>query len=517
MKKILFVLSHSVWPLLGNEIDLIKQKLDQNNVVKVLYCNGEPNYCSANTYKFKNFNKVKMVCTYCKSRFLDGLDWLDKKNVIAEKHHYLKAKDKKKINSILNHISVKIENEQQLVKYLLKVNKFLFLAIKSTLSSQFQNHQVEIFKNKDLLIRVCEDALISYFSSINHYKKFLPDEVYIFNGRTTRFQPFLRNFQKYKNKKVNVYEHPRISHVGLENTLGNLPHDLRNLSNQIMTISKKNKINEKKLLSFGKNFVKNNFHQKNKKNYQLVPWVNRKKLNKLPEDFNDKEYILGIFLSTEYETFHTYENLKLFPFKSQLDAISEIIDKIKTSKKEIKTYIRIHPNSGLSGEQYYNDLSKFKSKKIKIIERDSQVDSHALGLKCNCIITFGTNMAVDLGFMGKKILNIGPSWYMSFNIQKHFFSKNDFFNEFSKFLQNKENRIKNLNSTRIKASKFIYFSVKNKLKNKYYFSNSYRYGFLKKNNKKKYLIGNKKYLLIYYAFKIFGYFFTYFKSSMNKK
>ena len=92
--------------------------------------------------------------------------------------------------------------------------------------------------------------MISYFSSINHYKKFLPDEVYIFNGRTTRFQPFLRNFKKYKNKKVNVYEHPRISHVGLENTLGNLPHDLQNLSNQIMAISKKNKINEKKITKF---------------------------------------------------------------------------------------------------------------------------------------------------------------------------------------------------------------------------------------------------------------------------
>lgn len=49
MKKILFVLSHSIWPLLGNEIDLIKQKADQDNIVKVLYCNGEPNYCSANT------------------------------------------------------------------------------------------------------------------------------------------------------------------------------------------------------------------------------------------------------------------------------------------------------------------------------------------------------------------------------------------------------------------------------------------------------------------------------------
>ena len=29
--------------------------------------------------------------------FLDGLDWLGKKNVIAEKHHYLKAKDKKRL------------------------------------------------------------------------------------------------------------------------------------------------------------------------------------------------------------------------------------------------------------------------------------------------------------------------------------------------------------------------------------------------------------------------------------
>ena len=28
--------------------------------------------------------KSKMVCTYCKSRFLDGLDWPGKNNIIAE-------------------------------------------------------------------------------------------------------------------------------------------------------------------------------------------------------------------------------------------------------------------------------------------------------------------------------------------------------------------------------------------------------------------------------------------------
>lgn len=517
MKKILFVLSHSIWPLLGNEIDLIKQKVDQNNIVKVLYCNGEPNYCSANTYKFKNFNKVKMVCTYCKSRFLDGLEWLGKKNIIAEKQHYLKVKDEKRINSILNHIFLKIKNEKQLIKYLSKIDKFLFLAIKSTLSSQFQNHDIKIFKNKDLLIKTCEDALISYFSSINHYKKFLPDEVFIFNGRTTRYQPFLRNFKKYKNKKVYVYEHPEINHIGLDVTLGNLPHDPQTVSDQILNISNKKKIDDKKLLSFGRKFVENNFEQKNKKNFQLTTWINRKKLNKLPEDFNNKDYILGIFLSSEYENLHTHEYLKLFPFKNQLDAISEIIKKIKIHKKKIKTYIRIHPNSGLSAEQYYNDLNKFKSKNIKIIEHDSAIDSHALALKCNCIITFGSSMAVDLGFMGKKVLNIGPSRFMKFNIQKHFFSKKNFFNEFSKFLKYDDNKFKKIKFTRIKASKFIYFSIKNKLKNKYYFSNSLRFGYLKKDNKKKYLIGNKKYLLIYYAFKIFGYFFTYFKSSMNKK
>ena len=67
------------------------------------------------------------------------------------------------------------------------------------------------------------------------------------------------------------------------------------------------------------------------------------------------------------------------------------------------------------------------------------------------------------------------------------------------------------------SSKFIYFSIKRKLKNKYYFSNSLRFGYLKKNDQKKYLLGNKKYLIIYYIFKVFGYFFPYFKSTMNRK
>jgi hypothetical protein len=518
MKKNLFVVSHSIWPLLGNEIDLIKQKIDKNILVKVLFCNGEPNYCSANSYKFKNFNKITHVCTYCKSRFHDGIEWLGAKNLIVDKHYYLKDENKEKIKHILKHIYLKIKYENQLNKYLSKIDKYLYLSIKSTLSSQFQNHEVRIFKNKDLLIKCCEDALISYYSSINHYKKFLPDEIFIFNGRTTRYQPFLRNFKKYYNKKVYVYEHPEINHSGLDITKGNLPHDPKTVSNQILSISKKSRTSEKKLNKFAKEFVENNLKQKNKKNFIVTPWINKKKLNELPQDFNNKNYNIGIFLSSEYENLYTYEFLKLFAFRNQLDAVFEIVKKIKIHKKEAKTFIRLHPNSGLSADQYYNDLTnKFQSKKIEIIKYDSKIDSHALALQCNCVITFGSSMAVDLSFMGKKVLNIGPSRFMSFNIQKHFFSKSKFLKAFIKSLNKDDNNYKDLKDIKIMSSKFIYFSIKRKLKNKYYFSNSLRFGYLKKNNKKKYLLGNKKYLIIYYIFKVFGYFFPYFKSTMNRK
>ena len=63
MKKILIVPSFPIWPLYGNEIDLIKQLSEEKNFIKVLNCKKTPQYCAANTFKFKN-DDIKNVLEF---------------------------------------------------------------------------------------------------------------------------------------------------------------------------------------------------------------------------------------------------------------------------------------------------------------------------------------------------------------------------------------------------------------------------------------------------------------------
>lgn len=85
LKKILINLSPSIWPMLGYEIDLIQQKLNEGHIVKILHCDGSPDFCTANNFKFKSNQKIDLFCKYCKSKLNNGINWLDnKKNLMIE-------------------------------------------------------------------------------------------------------------------------------------------------------------------------------------------------------------------------------------------------------------------------------------------------------------------------------------------------------------------------------------------------------------------------------------------------
>lgn len=89
-KKILLNLSFSVWPMYGYELDFVEQKLNEGHTVKVLYCNGSPDFCSANNLKSLSNKKLSLVCIYCKSKFNKGIKWLkNSRNLIIENFELL--------------------------------------------------------------------------------------------------------------------------------------------------------------------------------------------------------------------------------------------------------------------------------------------------------------------------------------------------------------------------------------------------------------------------------------------
>ena len=521
MKKILIVPSFPIWPLYGNEIDLIKQLSEEKNFIKVLNCKKTPQYCAANTFKFKNFKKIDSICSYCTSKLSHGFDWIGKQeNIQSESYLLLNKNDEKKLKKIEIELNSKIDNEKDLQLLLRNIDENLFLSIKSTLATKYQNPDINIFDDKKSLILITLDSVSSYLSASNHFKKFNPDEVYIYNGRMARFSAFYRYAKKKLEKKnIFTYEYPKQSHEGLFIIKGSIPHDFENLSQNLKKTILKKKVNRSKLKSFGTNYLKKVFEGKQVQ--MPKKWENRKIQEKLPEDFDKKKLNISIFLSSEYENKFIKENEEKYPYKNQLEGLI-CIEKIlnKNLYSNINVYVRLHPNMGRYKHDYETLLKNFiKSKKFFIIGSDSAIDSHKLGTESDIIITFGSSMAVDMSFLNKRVFNAGPSPAMAFNIYKHFFRKQKFENELAKELDKhiKKNIPTKFNKKRfLQSSRFVLSYKLHNSKNKYYFSKTKEIGFLKKNNATEFLSGNKFLFAIYLLIRLIGKIAPFFRGTLNK-
>ena len=123
-KKILINLSFGLWPMLNYELDLIQQKLNEGNEVKILYCNSSPSFCEANQEKILKYKKLKFVCNYCLSRFKDGLSWLkNKDNLIIENFDLISSDQKRIVIAYENILKKKVKVDDEIILFLNNINK----------------------------------------------------------------------------------------------------------------------------------------------------------------------------------------------------------------------------------------------------------------------------------------------------------------------------------------------------------------------------------------------------------
>ena len=476
MNNILFILSYSIFPVFELELSLIQEKIDENNQIILLHCNSNQKYCSANNFKFNDYEKTKTLCSLCIHRYHNGLKWLgNEKNIRHENYFFVNKNQKKKIEKIEKILNSYKSYNDKIIKILNNYNIDILNICKTVLGTKYYNTNIELNDYYKESISIIINCLNSYYSAINQINKYKPDEIYIFNGRDSYFQPAMRVAQKMMNKnKIFIYEFPDFGGFeGLKITKNNYSHDIKNTSLQVYNKYQfaKKKITKNDIIKRSNKILKDRYKQKFDSFTGWKPNQNRKIL---PKNFYEKKNI-SIFTASEYEIRYIPENENVLNFKSQIDLIKEILKEFNKIEN-IKFYLRLHPAQKYENKKYLDELENYNN--IEIIKSNSKINSYNLGLNSYLNIVFHSTIGLEFCAMAKETVIIGPTLYQNFNIAPVFFNKEIIKRKIKEYaLDNK--KIKKLINQKI-ALEALYAQEFFIHKTKYVNKKNYKYALMRK-------------------------------------
>lgn len=486
-KKILIHLSYSIWPMYGFELDLIQQKLNEGHIVKILHCDGSPSFCSANNSKIISNKKIKLVCNYCKSKFYNGLNWLDnKKNLIVDSFDLLYANQKKIILEFNDLLKKKDHLDEEILYFLRNINCQLENICRTTLMTETRNAIINYGKKEvfNFFKIIAKSTIESHYSSLNHLEKFNPDEIYIFNGRIYRYQPLLRLAQsRMKSENIKVYEFPLYEYENMYLTKKNYPHDLKNLSDQLYEFNLINNVNFLEKEKIAKKWIEDRISKRNHEK-DFYPWKNKQISGMLPKNFNKLNFNITYFQTSEFEFLGISENEAGLEFKNNFDNIVKLLNCLK-SKPNVFLNIKMHPYKGNDSQILIEKLSHLKKDhpNIRLILPDSTVDSFELIKNSDLVVVMSSMTGIEAAYFKKNVISLTNSAYINFKATKKIKNFDELNLLLKKCITNKN--FEDFPSDEDKytgAVNYIYADLNNIFKSKFLIKNRYKSETMFKNN-----------------------------------
>ena len=423
----LIKISPPIWPIFAYEFSIIKSLIEKKKRVIIWICSGDKtkiNFCHANP------NMQKIVCLACKSKLKNSLNKLKGKYDII--NDFDDSQKLKKEFKIFYKKQKKIPIEK--IKY---DNIDLGKGVQSTLFTLFKSKYSKS-NTKFISLKLLEESFyilkkIQNIVSHQNIRKTL-----IFNGRHYNYRPILR-YLSQKNHWVESYDISNYSNK-LIFSKNDYPHNLIERSKKVFKIKK---IKSKKFLkNQGVKFFKKRFSENTSNN--LIDNYEFSQNNSLPERFDKTKFNIMFFNTSLWEFKSIVENKNFYLFKDDFEFINFLYKKYHKNK-DVFFYFRCHPN--MIGEQNYlikikNRTSKFKN--LLFINPEDKINSKLLLANSDLVINFGSSIALEGAFLGKKIITLAPSIFSKFKFQ-------------------------NIFTTKKKLTNFIEYVLKIKLKNKLVF------------------------------------------------
>ena len=345
----------------------------------------------------KNYEKVKIV------RFD-----IFKRKILADKirnyDHF-----KKVINKLYKAKGI---NEIKQIRY--KNCNIGYEAI-STLITNLQFTELELnSSNFSILLNLMKSSMVTIEFLIEIFNKLSINLVYVPHGRRAPTRSIL---EKSIDSKIycNVYEVGSNSEK-YELYSNTLLHSFGLTEKRVMSFWDKSDEAICKKYRIGASFFRN----KVKDRFSSLSFVKKQQSGELPNDWDGRKTNITFFLTSDDEFASISEEWDNKLYENQYVGLEKIFDdlnKFKNFKNLYHIYVRLHPN--LINKKGIHPVTKkiqmLKYNFVTIILPKSDIDSYALLLNSNKVITFGSTMGIEAVYWKKPSILLAPSPYYNLN------------------------------------------------------------------------------------------------------
>ncbi|MDD5389718.1 MAG: hypothetical protein PHD37_10250 [Gallionellaceae bacterium] len=404
MSRLMILPAFGVWPMLEFELDIVERRLAEGHEVVWLMCEGNAPFCPA------NLALKKRVCMECRSRTRAGLNWLSHhKNLKVGSLYALEPAQCSESEDWAGRAVLGPKPTAPGLPADLAATDWYESAF-STLQTTYKEFRPDLAMREPMLRQMILDFFQSHLAFRNNLARHAPDEVWLFNGRITRFRPALRVCQR-ESRRVYAYEYPYHGFKRYVVFEGQYPHDFGFRSRAWKQRFDSYPLPLEKKLAIGDTWYQRRL-SRIQIGYEKVFSVWQTE-GLLPPDWNRERYNVAVFNSSEWESAGVPESRR-WNYEDQYSALERILQDTQHLPHLHFTF-RIHPHMAKkdteSAERFLT-LARFPN--VTVLPPESKYDTYALVMASNVVLTFYSLVGVETAWLGRQAICLGPTPYQDF-------------------------------------------------------------------------------------------------------
>lgn len=382
-------------PHYGTCLEVMIDHLKNGDEVWFLGCEADYRACDVNT------NHNVNICLECRDRGLNGLQMMSKYGKInsLKLKDFVSDEERRKLEGNYDFADI-----EALKKLAFEDFFDLGFGVASSIISMTRDPSPDTLKLSDLINRFIYSSKLSYYAFSNVIKNLKFDRVYAYNGRYAILRPALRICQK---NNIEIFLHEAGSDLfKYLLTTNEMMHDIPFIQKEINDLwdnkaeaieTKLTKAHEFYSLSRD-GIVKNWFSFTD---YQK---------NELPAGWNDDQYNI-VFFTTSEDEFAAIGDSWIYPiYKSQVDGITNIANDLR-NETNLRIWVRLHPNLKTAPEKLVKPYRGIDNLLVTIIMPSETISTYLLMEKADKVVTFGSTTGIEAAYWGKVSIMLGTCWY----------------------------------------------------------------------------------------------------------
>lgn len=399
-KHLMIFIPVVLWPVhFETDLEIIQRHLDDGWNVTVLQCRSELRACA------QNFYHRWTDCQRCKSRFMAGINWLGKQNVILNDMYFLNNDECKTVQEFES-LTLSSASELRSIKI---DGADIGLAALGSLISLLREPEFDVVSHRHLVVSALQTATITFYSVRNHLKIQNPDKLVLFNGRFAELRAALLaalsvNVPVFVHERSGVLEKYSI-------TANGSPHDLTIIKKMIDDVFSNSTLDYTEKTRIAAEWYA---ERRDNKPQSWYSFIDSQQKGVLPELSSDRSNVV-IFNSSEDEM-EAFDYWKNPIYRNQTDGINRIAEIISNDSR-FKLFLRIHPNlKGVDNSQVKSINSlKERFPSLTVIPAESPVSTYDLMDACDVVVSFGTTVGIEAAYAGKPVFLLGRAIYEDLN------------------------------------------------------------------------------------------------------